>query len=61
MVSRGQLLRAGIDGQTVDIDNQAIEAAMRMRGVKDQWDCLLRVRAVFHHFLSEKGKTDGAS
>jgi len=38
----------------VDISIPAVESAMRIRGVKDQWDCLVKVRQAFHHFLGER-------
>ena len=32
----------------VDLSIPAVESAMRMRGIKDQWACLQRVRRLFH-------------
>jgi hypothetical protein len=49
LISRGQVITRGMDGMIWDIDNQAIESAMRMKGVKDPWNCLIKVRRVFHH------------
>ena len=37
----------------VDISIPAVESAIRIRGVKDQWDCLARVRQAFFHFLGK--------
>ncbi|OPY74909.1 MAG: hypothetical protein A4E65_03686 [Syntrophorhabdus sp. PtaU1.Bin153] len=54
LFSRGQVITRGMDGEIVDINNTAIESAMRTRGVKDPWACANRVRAVFHHFLGKK-------
>jgi len=53
-VSRGQRIIAGMGGQTVDIDNNAIFGAMDRYpgGIEDQWTCLGKVRSAFHHFLA---------
>lgn len=53
LISRGQVITRGMDGMIFDIDNQAIESAMRMKEVKNRWDCLIKVRRVFHHFNSK--------
>ena len=52
-VSRGQKIVAGMEGQTIDIDNNAIFGAMDRYpgGIKDQWRCLGKVRHAFNHFL----------
>lgn len=52
LVSRGQVITRGMDGMIVDIDNKAVESAMRVRGAKDPWDCLIKVRQVFHARLA---------
>ena len=59
MVSRGQMITAGM-GQVIDIDNLAIFGAMDRYpgGIADQWKCLAKVRAAFHHF---KPKSEGES
>lgn len=63
MVSRGQIIFAsGGMGppQTIDIDNLAVFGAMDRYpgGISDQWKCLAKVRAAFHHFKPEQEKGD---
>lgn len=55
MINRSQYITAGM-GQPVDINNLAIFGTMDRYpgGIKNQWKCLQKVRAVFHHF--NKGK-----
>ena len=55
MMTRRQVVTAGMSGQIVDISIPAVKIAMDLLGVKDQAACLLRVRKLFHHFLE---KTD---
>jgi hypothetical protein len=45
-----------MDGTVTDISVPAIESVMRMREIPvgKQWDCLVRVQRVFHHFLAER-------
>jgi hypothetical protein len=38
----------------IDISVPAIESAIRMRGVKDQWGCLQRVVRCFHAVMNEQ-------
>ena len=52
-VSKGQVITRDMDGTVTDIDNRAVIAAMELRGVKDRWGCLLKVRSIFHHMLKE--------
>ena len=56
MVTQGQTIAAGM-GQAIDISIPAIKIVMDLYpgGIKDQWKCLSKVRAAFHHFL-EKDK-----
>ena len=56
MVTQRQIIAAEM-GQAVDISIPAIKIVMDLYpgGIKDQWKCLSKVRAVFHHFL-EKDK-----
>jgi len=53
-VSRGQRIMAGMSGETIDLDNNAIFGAMDRYpgGIKDQWTCLHKVRDTFHYFLA---------
>jgi hypothetical protein len=55
MMTRRQVVTAGMSGQIVDISIPAVKIAMDLLGVKDQVSCLNRVRKLFHHFLE---KTD---
>jgi hypothetical protein len=49
MMVRRQMVTAQIGDKTyIDISIPAVESAMRMRGVKDQWGCLNRVRRLFY-------------
>jgi len=48
LMSRGQIITRGMDGMIVDVDNTAIDAAMRAKRVQDAWDCLIKVRHLFH-------------
>lgn len=56
MVCRDQRITAGMGGQTIAISNPAIYGAMDRYpgGIKDQWKCLIKVRAAFYHFLKEE-------
>jgi len=59
MASRGQVITRsrGMDGDMVtDISILAVESAMRIFNVKDQADCLSKVRRTFYHFLKEGGE-----
>lgn len=51
MISRGQIITAGM-GQPIDISIPAIKIVMDLYpgGISDQWKCLNKVRAAFHHF-----------
>jgi len=53
MAARGQVITRGMEGVIVDISIPAIESAMRIFNVKDQADCLQKVRRIFYHFLKE--------
>lgn len=55
LLTRCQIITAGMSGQIVDISIPAIKIAMDLLGVKDQVACLNLVRKLFHHFLE---KTD---
>jgi len=51
MMTRRQVVTAGMSGQIVDISIPAVKIARDLYGVKYQAACLLRVRILFHHFL----------
>ena len=53
---RGQVITRGMEGVIVDISIPAIESAMRIFNVKDQVDCLQKIRRTFYHFLREGGE-----
>ncbi len=50
--ARGQVITAGM-GEIVDINILAVMKLMDLYGVKNQLDCLRRIRKTFHHFLSK--------
>lgn len=54
MATRGQFITAGM-GQVIDISIPAIKIIMDLfpGGISDQWSCLSKVRAAFHHFKPE--------
>lgn len=56
MAVRGQVITRGMEGVIVDINIVAVESAMRIFKVKDQVDCLQKVRRTFYHFLKEGGE-----
>lgn len=56
MAVRGQVITRGMEGVIVDISIPAIESAMRIFNVKDQVDCLQKIRRTFYHFLKEGGE-----
>jgi len=53
-LTRRQVVTVGA-GQVVDISIPAVKIAMDLYGVKDQRDCLNRIRRVFHHYLKDQG------
>ena len=55
MITRNQVITAGM-GQVLDISIPAIKIVMDLhpRGISDQWTCLSKVRAAFHHFKKEE-------
>lgn len=55
MITQGQIIAAGM-GQTIDISIPAVKIVMDLYpgGIKNQWKCLSKVRATFHHFLKER-------
>jgi hypothetical protein len=53
MMTRRQVVTAGMSGQIVDISITAVKIAMDLLGVKDQVACLNRVRKLFHNFLEK--------
>lgn len=57
MVER-QYIMAGMTGQVIDIDINAVCAVMDRYpgGIEDQWECLNKVRAAFYHFKPEPEK-----
>lgn len=61
MMTRGQIISAEIGGGelAVYLSIPAVESAMRIRGVKDQWECLGRVQRLFSHF-DGKRRTDAS-
>jgi hypothetical protein len=52
MLARNQVVTNGM--AIVDISIPAVKIAMDLYVVKDQRDCLNRVRRLFYHFLQEK-------
>ena len=52
MITRGQLITAGM-GQIIDISIPAIKIVMDLYNVKDQKECLSKVRAAFHELKPE--------
>jgi len=54
MVTRSQFITAGM-GQVIDISIPAVKIIMDLYpgGISDQWKCLSKVRAAFHHFKPE--------
>lgn len=53
MATRGQVITRGMEGVIVDISIPAVESAMRIFNVKDQADCLQKVRRTFYAMLKE--------
>ena len=53
MMTRGQVVTAGM-GEIIDISIPAIKIAMELRGVRDQVECLTRVRNLFHRVQAER-------
>lgn len=51
MLTRRQVVTSGIDGRILDISIPAVKIAMDLYGIKNQLDCLNRVRKLFHRFL----------
>ena len=51
LLTRCQIITAGVNGQIVDISIPAVKIVMDLFGVKDQVACLNQVRKLFHHFL----------
>lgn len=50
LVSRRQII-LGEQGRVMDIDLRAVKVAMDLYEVKDQRECLDRVRRTFYHFM----------
>jgi hypothetical protein len=55
LVVRGQIITAGM-GTVVDIDIPAVKIVMDLLQVKDQRDCLMKVRHLFHEFKPKEEK-----
>jgi hypothetical protein len=53
MLTRRQAITTGM-GNVVDINLQAIKTVMDLHGVKNQKECMERVRKAFFHFLNEE-------
>jgi hypothetical protein len=53
MMTRGQVITRGMEGQVVDISIPAVKIAMDLIGIKDQLACLSKVRKTFFHFIEE--------
>lgn len=51
ILTRRQVVTAGMSGQIMDISIPAVKIAMDLCGVADQMACLTQVRRLFHHFL----------
>ena len=47
---RGQVITAGM-GEIIDINILAVTKLMDLYGIKNQIECLKRIRSTFHHFL----------
>jgi len=58
LVSRRQII-LGEQGRVMDIDVRAVKVAMDLYEVKDQKECLDRVRCTFYHFMSGGGTYAG--
>jgi len=54
MLTRKQYVTAE-QGTPVDINLDAVKAAMGWLEVEDEFDCVMRVRNVFFEFLSRRG------
>ena len=54
-LARRQVVTAD-QGQIIDINIPAVKIVMDLYGVKDQKDCLLKVRNLFHHFENKRRK-----
>lgn len=52
---RDQVITAGM-GEVVDINILAVIKLMDLYGIKNQLECLKKIRRTFHHFLSEVKK-----
>ena len=55
MLTRGQVVTAGM-GSVVDISFPAVKVAMDLLCVKDQRDCFMKVRHLFHEFKPKEEK-----
>ena len=53
MLTKGQVITRGMDGQVVDVSIPAVKIAMDLLGVVDQRACLAKVRKTFFQFLAE--------
>jgi len=58
MRTRGQVISANVGNgrMAVYLSIPAVESAMRIKGIADQWECLGRVMRLFDHF---RGQGDG--
>jgi len=52
LLTRNQVI-TGMNGQILDIDIKAIKVAMDIYEIKNQPDCLDRVRRLFFHFMKK--------
>lgn len=52
LLTRNQYVTAGM-GQVVDISIPSVKIAMDLLGVKNQKECLSKVRDVFYYFLKK--------
>lgn len=58
MICRGQVITAGMGG-VIDINILAIEAAMRIYGIRNQSDCLEKTMHIFHKWHKYNKLKDG--
>lgn len=51
LMTRRQVITAGMEGRAIDIFIPSVESAMRVCKVIDQERCLMKVMKTFHHFM----------
>jgi hypothetical protein len=53
MQTRRQVITAG-EGRVIDIDIQAVKTVMDLYEIRNQRECMEKVRTTFFHFLKEE-------